>query len=239
MKFLELTFDQPAANLACDEALLEMMEAEVSRDGCLRVWEANRYFVVLGHSDGLRSNVNVAACLDQSVPIVRRMSGGGTVVQGPGCLNYSLIIRNDPPGLKSIGDTFEYVLERHRAVVEKICGGPVRLEGISDLTLDGLKFSGNAQYRKSRAVLVHGTFLLHFDLTLMATLLPLPARQPAYRRRRSHLEFLTNLQADSSRLRELLKDVWACEESLVDVPFSRIDQLVRDRYGKAEWSEKF
>ncbi len=29
MKFLEFTFDEPAANLACDEALLEMMEADL------------------------------------------------------------------------------------------------------------------------------------------------------------------------------------------------------------------
>ena len=83
MKFLGLTFDEPAANLACDEALLEMMEADFLRgscDDCLRIWQAKTYFVVLGHSDRVQANVNVAACNDYSVPIVRRISGGGTVV---------------------------------------------------------------------------------------------------------------------------------------------------------------
>ena len=84
MKYLELTFDEPAANLACDEALLDIMEADSSCDGCLRLWEAKKYFVVLGHSDKVQSNVNVAACDDHNIPIMRRISGGGTVVQGPG-----------------------------------------------------------------------------------------------------------------------------------------------------------
>ena len=241
MKFLDLTFDEPAANLACDEALLEMMEAEFSRgspDDCLRIWEAKKHFVVLGHSDRVRTNVNVAACSDHSIPILRRISGGGTVVQGPGCLNYALILQNSGR-LKNIGDTFRFVLERHRSVVEKVCGVTARLDGISDLTLDGFKFSGNAQYRKARFLLVHGTFLVNFDLSVLETLLPVPAKQPVYRRSRSHLEFVTNLQVDSSRLGNCLKSVWACEEDLREVPFTRIDQLVRDRYGNIDWAEKF
>jgi lipoate-protein ligase A len=238
MKFLEFTFAEPAANLACDEALLEMMEANSLCDDCLRIWQAKNYFVVLGHSDRVRSNVNVAACNDHSIPILRRISGGGTVVQGPGCLNYSLILKN-AARLKNIEDTFKYVLERHRSVVEQISGVTTRLEGISDLTSDGLKFSGNAQYRKARSVLVHGTFLWNFDLSVIETLLPAPAKQPAYRRRRPHLEFITNLRVDPSQLCDRLKHVWGCGENLPEVPFARIDQLVRDRYGRIEWTEKF
>jgi len=238
MKFLEFTFDEPAANLACDEALLEMMEANSLCDDCLRIWQAKNYFVVLGHSDRVQSNVNVAACNDYSIPIVRRISGGGTVVQGPGCLNYSLILKN-AARLKNIEDTFKYVLERHRSVVEKVCGVTARLEGISDLTFNGLKFSGNAQYRKAPSVLVHGTFLWNFDLSVIEPLLPPPAKQPAYRRRRPHLEFVTNLPVDPSQLCDRLKHVWGCGENLPEVPFARIDQLVRDRYGRIGWTEKF
>ncbi|MGH7851987.1 MAG: lipoate--protein ligase family protein, partial [Candidatus Binatia bacterium] len=185
MKFLELTFSEPAANLACDEALLEMMEANFARDDCLRIWHAKKYFVVLGHSDRLQSNVNIAACSHHSIPILRRISGGGTVVQGPGCLNYSLILKNQARRLTNVADTFKYVLERHRSVVEEVCGVTARLEGISDLTYNGFKFSGNAQYRKARFLLVHGTFLLNFDLSVIEALLPVPAKQPAYRRMRS------------------------------------------------------
>lgn len=239
MKFLELTFEEPPANLACDEALLETIETGASSDECLRLWEAKKYFVVLGHSDQMLSNVNVVACNDCDVPILRRMSGGGTVVQGPGCLNYSLILKNDPRLIGNIRDTFQYVLERHRQLVEDLCGLAVRIDGISDLTLEGLKVSGNAQYRKARFVLVHGTFLLSFDLRLIEKYLPLPARQPSYRNRRPHLQFITNLNIDSASLREGLRTAWAASEFLNDVPFARIDQLVRARYERTDWLEKF
>jgi lipoate-protein ligase A len=239
MKFLELTYDDPATNLACDEALLEALEAGSSQAACLRVWESTRLFVVLGHSDSLNANVNVDACAEQDIPIVRRISGGGTVVQGPGCLNYSLILKNDVPGLSSVAGTFKYVLERHRALVEKICGVSARFEGSSDLTCDDLKFSGNAQYRKAGSILVHGTFLLSFDLALIEKLLPLPARQPAYRRSRPHLRFLTNLHAEPMRFREELKNAWDCGAAYGSAPVDRIERLLRDRYAKAEWVRKF
>jgi len=239
MKFLELTFEEPPANLACDEALLETIETGASSDECLRLWEARKYFVVLGHSDQMLSNVNVVACNDCDVPILRRMSGGGTVVQGPGCLNYSLILKNDPRLIGNIRDTFQYVLERHCRLVEDLCGIAARVDGISDLTLGGLKISGNAQYRKARFVLVHGTFLLSFDLRLIEKYLPIPARQPAYRNGRSHLEFIANLNIDPASIRERLRRSWAASNIFHDVPYARIDELVRDRYGKTAWSEKF
>ena len=239
MKFLDLSFDKPAANLACDEALLELMEASPTGAECLRVWEAKNHFVVLGHSNRMRSDVVMAACSADRIPILRRISGGGTVLQGPGCLNYSLILKTDDRRLKNIKDTFTFVLERHRALIENHCGAAARIEGISDLTLGGLKFSGNAQYRKSQFALVHGTFLLNFDLDLIEKYLTLPARQPAYRRDRSHTEFITNLHLEPALVRDGLKNAWAARDIFEDLPAARIDHLVRNRYESAEWSEKF
>ena len=240
MKYLDLTFDEPPANLACDEALLEIMEADPSTDACLRVWQSDKHFVVLGHSNRRFSDVNMTTCRDDRIPVLRRISGGGAVMQGPGCLNYSLILRSGAHRLKNIGDTFRYVLQRHRLLIDQMYGAKkVRIEGISDLAIDGLKFSGNAQYRKSSCVLVHGTFLLTFDLKVIAKYLALPAKQPAYRDHRPHLQFLTNLHVDAARLRERLQKAWQANDGILDVPFSRIEALVRDRYQRREWSEKF
>jgi lipoate-protein ligase A len=115
----------------------------------------------------------------------------------------------------------------------------VRIQGISDLTIDGFKFSGNAQYRKSTCVLVHGTFLINFDLATIARYLTLPARQPAYREGRPHLQFVTNLEIDAAELRAGLKAAWQATDGFFEVPFSRIDALVKERYRRREWSEKF
>jgi lipoate-protein ligase A len=130
-------------------------------------------------------------------------------------------------------------LERHRNVIRALTGVEVALEGISDLAIGARKFSGNAQYRKSRALLIHGTFLLEFDLSLIGRYLALPVKQPAYRQNRSHLEFLTTLPVRSADLRECLKESWNAAATLNKVPAARIDRLVQERYGRSEWSEKF
>ena len=239
MKYIELTFAEPARNLACDEALLDLFEAQKPDDGLLRLWQPDDYFVVLGHSNRWASEVALSPCEADSVPILRRLSGGGTVLQGRGCLNYTLILDREKSVLKNIGATFRYVLNRHRKLIAALTGLNVVVEGISDLTMNGRKFSGNAQYRKARYALVHGTFLLNFDLAQIERYLRLPIKQPEYRRHRSHSDFVTNLRLDVDQLCAGLRDEWGANAFFHYVPVHEIEQLVHERYGRPEWSTKF
>src|SRR3974390_2970723 len=91
MKLLDLTLATAADNLACDEALLNWSETGHGGE-ILRFWEPREHFVVVGYANEVNREVNVAACREKKIPIFRRCSGGGTVVQGPGCLNYALIL---------------------------------------------------------------------------------------------------------------------------------------------------
>src|SRR4029453_4269734 len=88
---LDLTLPSPIENLALDEALLEDLE-ENKGTPVLRFWESDRYFVVLGRSSSLADDVHIDACQQDGVPILRRASGGGTVLQGPGCLSYAVVL---------------------------------------------------------------------------------------------------------------------------------------------------
>jgi lipoate-protein ligase A len=125
-------------------------------------------------------------------------------------------------------------------VVNQLLGANMaRVEGISDLTINGRKFSGNSQYRKSSCVLVHGTFLLNFDPELIERYLAAPAKQPAYRGGRSHVQFVTNLNIDSAELCDGLRRAWQARDVTFDVPFARIAALGRERYQSQEWSAKF
>jgi lipoate-protein ligase A len=239
MKYLELTFADPAHNLACDEALLELFESERIDDGLLRVWQPENYFVVLGHSNRLSAEADVAACADVGIPILRRVSGGGTVLQGPGCLNYALILDSVAFDVRNIAAGFHYVLSRHRQLCAKWVAGEVRVEGISDLTVGGRKFSGNAQYRKSRYSLVHGTFLVDFDLSMIERYLLMPAKQPEYRANRPHAEFVTNLNFELNGMRAGLRAAWAATANFEVMPMARVERLVTSRYGRTDWSKKF
>src|SRR5512139_3476750 len=94
MQLFDQTFPTPEHNLACDEALLDCAESGEGGE-TLRFWEPAAPFVVLGHSNRLATEVDAAACERLGIPLLRRCSGGGTVLQAPGCLNYALILRCD------------------------------------------------------------------------------------------------------------------------------------------------
>lgn len=239
MKYLDLTFSDPASDLACDEALLELCESN-DETGLLRIWEPDNYFVVMGYSNKVASEVNVNACEARGVPTFRRFSGGGTVLQGPGCLNYSLAVNHQCLGIPAgLADSYRFVLERHVKFCANQVSEVVQIQGISDLAVGGRKFSGNAQHRKRRYSLFHGTFLLGFDLRLIETCLPTPSKQPAYRGGRSHGAFLCNFSMTSADVRRALKQVWEAEEQLQAIPFDRIGTLKRERYSRDEWNFKF
>src|SRR5689334_4783234 len=94
MKLLDLTLPTPEENLACDEALLDRCDEGVG-PAVLRFWQPQQYFVVVGYSNRVEREVNQEVCQARGIPILRRCSGGGAVLQGAGCLNYSLILRID------------------------------------------------------------------------------------------------------------------------------------------------
>src|SRR5688572_5716499 len=91
MKLLDLTLATAAENLACDEALLDWCE-QGDGEEVLRFWEPRDHCVVVGYANRVATEVNAPACEARGVPVLRRCSGGGTVLQGPGCMNYALIL---------------------------------------------------------------------------------------------------------------------------------------------------
>ena len=239
MILCDLTLGTPEENLACDEVLLDLCEAGGS-DELLRLWDLPRYFVVLGYANKAATEVNLPFCRQFGIPVLRRCSGGGTVLQGPGVLNYSLILRTDESRpCHSIPATNKYILERHRDVLAALIGAPVEWRGQTDLAIGGLKCSGNAQRRRQRFLLFHGSFLLHLDVSLVEKALPLPARQPEYRVNRSHSDFLLNVSVPVQALKAALAKTWQASGKLAQIPFDPITELVRKKYSLDEWNLKF
>jgi lipoate-protein ligase A len=256
MRHLDLTLPSPAENLACDEVLLDWCE---SGDGAetLRFWESPEPFVVVGYANKVSTEVNVAACEARKIPILRRCSGGGTVVQGPGCLNYTLVlpITKDGP-LHSIAVANQFIMRRNRAAIESVgrdtpCAAPdggqktarsaiaIAIRGHTDLAIGGRKFSGNSQRRRKHFLLFHGTFLLNFDLTLIGDLLQMPSKQPEYRESRAHSDFLTNINVSDEKVKAALQMAWDAGPPLINPPQEKITALAREKYSTNEWNFKF
>jgi lipoate---protein ligase len=235
----DLTLPTPEENLACDEALLEISEAGFPSP-ILRFWSPATTFVVAGYANAVAREVNVDACRLLKIPVLRRCTGGGTVLQGPGCLNYSVILRIDSnPVLEGIHGTNSYVMERNRTAIQKLLGVPVQLEGHTDLAIEGLKFSGNAQRRRRNALIFHGCFLLNCDLGLMEKVLLMPSKRPEYRKDRAHTEFVKNIAVSARDLKICLKNEWEVVGTFTHIPLAEIEQLVRQKYSRAEWNQKF
>ena len=247
MKLLDLTLPSPAENLACDEVLLDWCETGAG-DEVLRFWESPEYFIVVGYANKVAAEVNVAATAAREIPVYRRCSGGGTVVQGPGCLNYTLVLKiAQDPALHSITSANRFIMERNRAAIESLCpksqtSDPrlkITVRGHTDLCLGDLKFSGNSQRRRKHFLLFHGTFLLNFDLALMDAVLRLPSKQPDYRHNRDHDKFLTNLNAPARNVKTALRNVWNAASPLDHPPMASAVALARDKYVTPAWNQKF
>jgi lipoate---protein ligase len=239
VKLCDLTLASPEENLACDEALLDFCEAGHSEE-ILRFWEPASHFVVLGYANKFEREVNRPFCRANGIPVLRRCTGGGAVLQGPGVLNYALILRMDSCGpFRSIAATNEFIMGRHQQVLSTLIGACIEHQGHTDLAIRGKKFSGNAQRRQRRFLIFHGAFLLGLDIGLVEKALPLPSREPSYRAARSHAEFLLNLKLPASTLKSALSEAWQAESPLSDVPSARIERLARDKYALDEWNLKF
>tara|TARA_R110002095_G_scaffold197067_2_gene176060 strand:- start:6864 stop:7601 length:738 start_codon:yes stop_codon:yes gene_type:complete len=235
--FSDTILPTPAENLALDEGLLYQINEQNSA-GCLRIWEVDQYAVVLGSSNQVAANVNQAACQQDRIPVLRRCTGGGTVLLGPGCFIFSLFLRiTADQHLAGIEATTQAILNQISASLNTIRPDlNVELRGISDLTVLGKKFSGNSQRWLTTTLLHHGTILYDFDLDRIPRYLTSPEREPEYRSRREHLDFVTNYPVSLPELTQAFRKTWNATEAEPELPLDRVEQLVTEKYATEIWN---
>lgn len=135
MKLLELTLPTPEENLALDESLLDQAEAEENAAEVLRLWEPDRPMVVVGRSSKLAQEVKAEECARREIPVLRRSSGGTSIVAGPGCLMYAVVLSlNERPALRAIDHAHRFVLNRIAAALAPAAPS-IRCRGTSDLVV--------------------------------------------------------------------------------------------------------
>jgi lipoate-protein ligase A len=237
MRYLDLTFATPAENLALDEALLEDAERGGRPSETLRLWEPPRPMVVLGRSSRIEDEVDLEACRQSGIPVLRRISGGAAVVTGPGCLMYAVVLSYQlRPALRLIDHAHRFAMGTMvRSLAPLI--PRIQAQGISDLAIDGRKISGNSVRCKRDHLLYHGTLLYRFPLELIERCLKMPPRQPDYRCGRNHGDFVANVPGGRSEFRQALIDGWEARQRLEVWPQMLTIQLVAERYGRAEWNQ--
>jgi lipoate-protein ligase A len=202
----------PQENILCDEVLLYLAEHDQGGEA-LRFWESERLFIVLGRISNAREDIHAEAVLKDDIPVVRRASGGGTVLQGKGCLNYSLVLSKEAhPSLADLKDSYQFILHKIILALDRL-GVKAVFYLPSDLALakNNKKISGNAQKRGRKFILHHGTLLYNFDIPLMEMYLAMPENIPGYRQNRSHRDFTANIPVPVERIKDEIKNAFGAK----------------------------
>ncbi len=142
-------------NLAVEACLMDDESIPVP---ALFLWQSDCAVVIGKHQNPWRE-CRLDLMARDGVPLARRISGGGTVYHDAGNLNYCVIV-----------DRAEYQeLRAFEMVVYALGAFGIRgvRSGVSNLSVDGLKFSGNAFCFRKNRVMHHGTLLLNTDLTAL------------------------------------------------------------------------
>ena len=113
MELIDLTLESAAENLALDEALLEAAETEAGPAEVLRLWESPEWVAVVGRSSRVDEEVRLDECQHRGIRVLRRCSGGASVLIGPGCLLYAVVLSCElRPALRMIEEAHRFVLDR-------------------------------------------------------------------------------------------------------------------------------
>lgn len=224
-----------AANLALDEALLDAAEAGLGTE-VLRLWQFPEPTAVLGRGSKVEIEIDRDQCRLQNIPIMRRCSGGASIVAGPGCLMYSIVLdMQNRPQLRKLDEAHQFVMQSLanslnrllaslESTAEQISGeqispdqssgtpnSKVKVQGTCDLTIENRKFSGNSLRVARNHLLYHGTFLYAANLQQISESLRTPPRQPDYREKRDHSGFIINISLDRGLLCQAIADAFSAQ----------------------------
>ncbi|MDF2698770.1 MAG: lipoate--protein ligase [Haloplasmataceae bacterium] len=152
----------PRFNLALEEYVLKFLEID---EDFILLWQ-NGPSVIIGRNQNTIEEVNSSYVNEHNINVVRRISGGGAVYHDLGNLNYTFVTKNLKDNLNNYRKFTEPVIK----ILNEL-GVPAEFSGRNDITIEGKKFSGNAQSYFRNKMFHHGTILFNADLEAVSRVL--------------------------------------------------------------------
>ena len=238
LRYINLTTTDPAFNLAAEQYVFETLPKDSSY---IMLWQ-NDNAVIIGKYQNTLAEINLPYVEQHSIRVVRRLSGGGAVYHDLGNLNYSFISDAASSGKVNLRLFCEPVIH---ALAE--LGVRAEINGRNDMTVDGKKFSGNAQYIRGGRVLHHGTILFNSDLSVIGEALHVDRSKiiakgiPSVRSRVTNLlpyfpDGTTLSDFRAALLSHLLAEEPGEEYIFSEKDLSEISRLQNERYSRWEWN---
>lgn len=228
----------PQFNLALEEYTINYLDPS---HPYVIIWQ-NEPTVVIGRNQNTLAEVNMKYVRENNIHVVRRLSGGGAVYHDLGNLNFTFIV----DGEKGVVSNFEFFT---RPVVRALQSLGVKAEfsGRNDITIDGKKFSGNAQYWAKNRLLHHGTILFNSDLTVVQEALNVKADKLQSKGVKSVRSRVTNIYPylktpiTIEEFKEVLLKFMQEEQTGPDIiltpeQIAEVERIKAERYDKWEWN---
>ncbi|XP_030473521.1 uncharacterized protein LOC115691089 [Syzygium oleosum] len=153
--------------------------------------------IVMGVSGKPAELLEIKPVLHDQVPVIKRFTGGGTVIVDGGTIFVTFICNKD-----SVPDLQPYprpIMSWSSLIYNEVFQGTGDFHlRENDYVFGSRKFGGNAQSITKGRWIHHTSFLWDYEIRNMAYL-KLPSRAPEYRSARGHLEFICRMRDYISR----------------------------------------
>jgi lipoate-protein ligase A len=157
-------------HMALDEVLLGAV-ADGERPPLLRFWGWTEPTLVLGSNQAVSNELDLEAVERRAFTIVRRLSGGGTMLAEPGkTITWSLVIPLQPVAGMSFVESFAY-LDRWAVETLRSLDVDAGYRPINDIVSPAGKIAGAAQARRRGALVHHVTMAYSMDPALLRELI--------------------------------------------------------------------
>lgn len=143
----------PYFNIAAEEYFLLSASEDL-----FMIWR-NKPSVIIGKHQNALKEINPGFARRNNIPVIRRISGGGAVYHDEGNINFTFIFTNRNENLIDFREFTAPVIG-----FLKNSGLDAKFEGKSNITVNGLKVSGNSAHLRKNKVLYHGTLLYNTNL---------------------------------------------------------------------------
>ncbi len=226
----------PTLNLAIEECFLREYKEDV-----FMLWQ-NDNTIVVGKNQNTLSEIDLDYVKENGIRVVRRITGGGAVYHDMGNLNFTYITNCEGEWESDFSRFATPVI----SALSKL-GIKAEISGRNDITVDGRKFSGNAQTVVNGRLLHHGTILFNADVSVLSKALtpdPEKIKSKGVKSVSSRVVNLSELLPegiDAVRLTSLLSDevremYGASEHELSSEELARAEKLADEKYRTWDWN---
>lgn len=171
-RLLQTGYAGAAFNMGLDMAILDAVASGESLP-TLRFYGWKPPAISLGYFQSVDEEINLEACRERGVDVVRRITGGGAVFHDAE-VTYSIgIPEGHPLASPSIPASYKILCQ---GIIDGLAllGIAAEFAPINDILVGGKKISGNAQTRRNHCIFQHGTIMLSVDAATMFSLLKVP-----------------------------------------------------------------